>query len=94
MKTFFEELQLRAFNYRDCKYFESDRFRTDELSECNFKTTQSDYFGNLNDKNINDNKTFWKTIKPFLSDKVTSTNKMKKLFWMTIILPKLMCRGK
>ena len=44
---------------------------------------KSDYFGNLNDKNINDNRTFWKTIKPFLSDKVT-TNKMKKLFWVTI----------
>ena len=54
---------------------------------------KSDYFGNLNDKNINDNRTFWKTIKPFLSDKVT-TNKMKKLFWVTIILPKLMCCGK
>ena len=36
MKTFFEKLQLRAFNYRDCKYFESDRFRTDVLSEYNF----------------------------------------------------------
>ena len=31
---------------------------------------KSDYFGNLNEKNINDNKTIWKTIKPFLSDKV------------------------
>ena len=37
---------------------------------------KSDYFGNLNEKNINDNKTIWKTIKPFLSDKVRSTNKM------------------
>ena len=37
---------------------------------------KSDYFGNLNEKNINDNKTIWKTIKPFLSDKVRSTNEM------------------
>ena len=37
---------------------------------------KSDYFRNLNEKNINDNKTFWKTIKPFLSDKVRLTNKM------------------
>ena len=57
------------------------------------RKSKSDYFGNLNGKSINDNKTFWKTIKPFLSDKVT-INKMKKLFWVTIILPKLMCRGK
>ena len=31
---------------------------------------KSDYFGNLNEKNINDNKTFWKTVKPFSSGKV------------------------
>ena len=28
--------------------------------------------------NIDDNKTFWKTIKPFLPDKVTSTLKITK----------------
>ena len=27
-------------------------------------------------KNINDNKTFWKTVRSFLSDKVTSTKKI------------------
>ena len=36
---------------------------------------KSDYFRNLNEKNINDNKTFWKTIKPFLSDKVNQQTK-------------------
>ena len=40
------------------------------------RKSKSDYFGNLNEKNINDNKTFSKTIKPFLSDRVRSTNKM------------------
>ena len=41
---------------------------------------KSNYFGNLNQKNINDeNKKFKKTIKPFLSDKVKSTNKMTLL---------------
>ena len=34
-----------------------------------------EYYNNLDVKNIIDNKTFWKTIKPFLSDKVTSTQK-------------------
>ena len=33
MKTFFEKLQPRVVNYRDYKYFENDRFRTDLLSE-------------------------------------------------------------
>ena len=40
------------------------------------RKSKSDYFGNLNEKNINDNKTFWKTIKPFLSDKVRLANKI------------------
>ena len=39
------------------------------------RKSKSDYFGNLNEKNINDNKTFRKTIKSFLSNKVRSTNK-------------------
>ena len=29
-----------------------------------------DYFANLNEKNIADNKSFWKTVKPFLSKKI------------------------
>ena len=33
MKTYSEELQLRVVNYRDYKYFENDRFRTELLSE-------------------------------------------------------------
>ena len=34
-----------------------------------------DYFGNLDEKDINDNATFWKNIKLFLLDKVRLTNK-------------------
>ena len=33
MKTFFKKLQPRVVNYRDYKYFEDDRFKTDLLSE-------------------------------------------------------------
>ena len=40
------------------------------------RKSKSDYFRNLNEKIINDNKTFWKSIKPFLSDKVRLANKM------------------
>ena len=157
MKTFFDKLQPRVVNYRDYKYFENDKFRTDLLSEfgkanieekenglnnllnaCKrildihaprkqkyargihmhfmnetlskeimirtrirnkflkdrreenkkkyskqrnycvslLRKPKSDYFGNLNEKNINDNKTFRKTIKLFLSDKVSLKNLM------------------
>ena len=38
--------------------------------------SKSEYFGNLNEKKITNNKTFWKTIEPFLSSKITSTQKI------------------
>ena len=36
------------------------------------KKTKKEYFGNLNKKNVCDNKTFWKTVKSFLSCKIVS----------------------
>ena len=33
------------------------------------RKTKKHYYGDLNEKNILDNKKFWKTVKPFLSDK-------------------------
>ena len=36
------------------------------------KKTKKEYFGNLNEKNVCDNKTFWKTVKFFLLDKIVS----------------------
>ena len=46
---------------------------------CLLRKSKSDYLGNLNETNINHNKTFWKTIKPFLSDKVRLANKMTSI---------------
>ena len=34
------------------------------------RKSKSDYFGNLNEKNISDTKTFWKTIKPLFRIKI------------------------
>ena len=34
------------------------------------------YYSNLDEKKVTDNKTFWKTIKPFLSDKLVSRAKL------------------
>ena len=30
------------------------------------KNTKKDYYNSLNEKDVSDNKTFWKTVKPFL----------------------------
>ena len=39
------------------------------------RKTKKDYYGNLNEKNIIDHKTFWKTVTPLFSDKVKSSGK-------------------
>ena len=65
--------------------FLKDRSKENEKKyskQCNYcasflmRKSKSDYFGILNEKNVNDDKQFWKAIKPVLSDKVRSTNKM------------------
>ena len=35
------------------------------------------YYGNLDEKHVTDSKTFWKTVKPFLSDKTVNTPKIR-----------------
>ena len=40
------------------------------------KTKKKEYFENINVKDIHDNKKFWKTIKPFFSNKGLNTNKL------------------
>ena len=42
------------------------------------KKTKKEYFGNLNEKNVCDNKTFWKRGKPFLSDKIEQKKEIEK----------------
>ena len=34
------------------------------------------YYSNLYEKKVTDNKTFWETVKPFLSDKIVSGEKV------------------
>ena len=36
------------------------------------KKTKKDYYNSLNEKDVSDSKTYWKTVKPFLSDKIVS----------------------
>ena len=40
------------------------------------RKTKTQYYSNLDEKNVTDNKAFWKTVKPFLSDKITSKEKI------------------
>ena len=38
--------------------------------------TKRDYYGNLDEKDVIDNKKFWKAVKPLFSDKVKSSKKL------------------
>ena len=40
------------------------------------RQTKRDYYNNLDHENISDNKSFWKYIKPFLTDKNPRSNKI------------------
>ena len=40
------------------------------------RQTKEKYFSDINVKSISDNKKFWKTIKPFFSNKGLNTNNM------------------
>ena len=42
------------------------------------RKVKREYFTNLNEKNITDNRKFWQTVKPFLSKKNKSREKMRK----------------
>ena len=51
------------------------------------RKTKTQYYNNLDEKNVTDHKAFWKTVKPFLPDKITSNEKITliekmKLFQM------------
>ena len=43
------------------------------------RKSKREYCSSLHINNITDNKTLWKTVKPFLSDNVTSTQKITLL---------------
>ena len=80
MSFLYKEVMIRTWPRNK---FLKDRSKENEKKyskQCNYcasllRKSKSEHFGNFNETNINDNKTFWKTIKP-LSDKITSTNKM------------------
>ena len=49
------------------------------------RKSKSYYFGNLNKININDSKTFWETINPFLSGDYNTSKVLDTFFSVTLI---------
>ena len=63
---------------RNNKSEENKRKYSKQRDYCvlSLRNSKLEHFGILNQKKISNNKTFWKNIKPFLSDKATSTQKI------------------
>ena len=50
------------------------------------RKSKREYFNNLNEKNVCDNKTFWKVVKPLLSNKIISNEKITIAEKITIVI--------
>ena len=55
-----------------------------------YKKERKKFYSQLDIENITDNKLFWKTMKPFLSEKCTYASKN---FWSIMIMLSLMIRN-
>ena len=65
-----KNVYLKTRNSKNWENYKKERnFYTNLL-----KKTKSEHFCNLNIKELNDNKKFWKKIKPLFSDKSLETN--------------------
>ena len=70
------QLQTKYFKNKsqnDYRAFKKQRNFCSKL----YKKERKNYYNSLDIKNITDNKQFWKTIKPFLSEKIKATSKIK-----------------
>ena len=74
----------------------SEANRTNYIKQCNYcvsllRKNKKQYYANLNEKGVADNKQFWKTVKLLLSDKIKSNEKITlvedyKIFTQDIIV--------
>ena len=64
--------------YLKYKTEENRLFYTQQRNKCvsPLRKIKINYYGNLNEKDITDNKKIWKTVKPFLSDKSINSDKI------------------
>ena len=70
-----ENKYLKNRTNENLKYYEKQRNFCSKL----YKKGTKKYHEMLDLKNVTDNKEFWKTVKPFLSDKVTTLPKTSLL---------------
>ena len=80
-KDLSKEIMIRSrlrYKYLNDKSEENRLLYTQQRNKCVslLRKTKTNYYGNLNEKDITGNKKFWKTVKPLLSDKSKSSDKI------------------
>ena len=70
------QLQTKYFKNKSQKDYLAFKKQRNFCSKL-YKKERKNYYNSLDIKNITDNKQFWKTIKPFLSEKIKTTSKIK-----------------
>ena len=76
-KTLSKEIMKRTKFRHKCLKERTDESKKRYTLQQNYcvsllEKTKKNYYDSLNEKDVSDNKTFWKTMKPFLSDKIVS----------------------
>ena len=73
-KAFMKRSRLRNIYLKNRSDNNKREYNKQKLLRISF-TKNKNYYANLNEKNLSDNKQFWRTVKPLLSDKIKSSEK-------------------
>ena len=73
--AFMTRIRLRNIYLKNLSDNNKREYNKQKLLRISF-TKNKNYYANLNEKNLTDNKQFWRTVKPLLSDKIKSSKKM------------------
>ena len=68
-------IRLRNMYLKNRSYNNKREYNKQKLLRISF-TKNKNYYANLNEKNLTDNKQFQGTVKPLLSDEIKSSKKM------------------
>ena len=75
-KAIMHRSRLKNINTRKRNDKNWKNIRSKEILCCLLRKTKTEYFKNLNVKDLSDNRKFWKIMKPYFSNKGLNSNKL------------------
>ena len=83
MKVYFQKLKPKVIKYKNYKKFDNNLFRNLRIKSSKIsvkknyhKKLKKIFFNNPDVKRVTDNKQFWKTVKPCLTDKTLKNERV------------------